>query len=162
MGARISVWRDTMCVVCVFASICLGARPGLSRPALPAAVGSFGPFVRATVYLSKPDNSPSESLGTIGTAKRQLDLPQADEPAKLFDVDPRNAVLLDVDHKPGNELVVLYHARKIGTDSPSYWASLVYKWNGAALIRLRPVERRLEGCRSPAAVVRRLHGGRCR
>ena len=129
----------------------------------PRVSGRLGPWRRAEVVLTQSGDVDDAPFSGIVIARDssgnevRAPLPRPDEPESLFLMKVRSVMFRNVDQAPDNELIVLYSAAKIGLQQSPYYASCVYKWQAAGgFVRLRSVEKVLEGARDSKAVSKYL------
>jgi hypothetical protein len=164
-------------LVCVAVSASLGGAPDRPIPdrsiiatlapkghvlAHPLVTGSIGPFVRASVLITRgpPDDGPSFSGRILVKGKDRkfvwYALPDIDEKADFFATNVRAVMFENVDKVKGREVIILYSAQKIGPGEEVYNAAGVYRWQGNRFVRVTRVEALVAGSANAAAAHRKL------
>ena len=136
--------------------------PATQQYAHKVVSGALGPWSQVQVRLiqsAEVDDAPFSGEVVIpsdGQDKVVHKLPPVDETEAHFMTKVLAVMFRNVDQAAQKELIVLYIATRIGPRQPSYFSTCVYKWDGAAFVRVPKTEAHLKGAKTAKEGDRRL------
>jgi hypothetical protein len=131
-------------------------------PARMVATGRAGPFVAATVTVTRTGSVESGGFtGTLDTGTgKSFTLAGPDEPSDFFIVEPRAVLFAPIGAGRESGLIILYDSSRIGPQNGTDHKALVYEVGVAGVTRQKAMEARLAGVSTIAAARAKLGGRR--